>query len=97
MLRRSRDPRLNQQDLADAARISRSSMVNIERGRHRIQIHVLYAIARAFGVEAGELLPRGIPGSPASVLPSSFAKQLTKKELASVGRLLGDRKGDPHE
>ena len=93
-LRRSRDPRLNQQDLADAAHISRASMVNIERGRHRVQIHVLYEIARALGIEAADLLPRFAAETPSSGLPSSFAKQLTAKERASVGRMLGDRKGE---
>ncbi len=72
-------------------------MVNIERGRHRVQIHVLMDIARTLGVELAELLPRVIPSSPDAVLPSSFAKQLTQEELAPVSRLLGDQKGDRNE
>lgn len=93
-LRRSRDPRLNQQDLADAAHISRASVVNIERGRHRIQIHVLYDIARALGVEPAAILPRITAQSRVTGLPSNFTKQLTPKELSSVGQLLGDRQGE---
>lgn len=96
-LRKSRDPRLRQEDLASAAHLSRASMVNIERGRHRIQIHVLYDIARALGVEPTDLLPPGTSSEFAAQIPTNFAKQLSPKELALVGSLLGGRKGDSHE
>lgn len=96
-LRKSRDPRLKQEDLASAAHLSRASMVNIERGRHRVQIHVLYDIARALGVEPRDLLPPSTNPEFTAQIPNDFAKQLRPKELAMVGSLLGGRKGDSHE
>ena len=62
-------------------------MVNIERGRHRIQIHVLYAIAQVLGVEPHDLLPP-LLGDDGTALPSSFMKLLLPKEQAAVKRLV---------
>jgi DNA-binding XRE family transcriptional regulator len=47
--------KLSQQELADAVGLSRASVVNVERGRHRVQIHLLYEIARVLGVEPQDL------------------------------------------
>jgi len=50
-------PRLSQARLANRVSLSRTSIVNIECGRHRIQIHVLYDIARVLEVDPRDLLP----------------------------------------
>lgn len=84
-------PSVSQQRLADAVGLSRASIVNIERGRHRIQIHVLYDIALALGVEVYALLPSTDATELADGLPSDFRRELNPNELAAVGRLLRPR------
>jgi transcriptional regulator with XRE-family HTH domain len=49
--------RMRQEDLAAAARISRSSVANIERGQQQPPVHVLLALADALGLEMSALLP----------------------------------------
>src|SRR5688572_18663563 len=87
-LRRGLRPKLSQQALAEAVKISRASITNIERGHHRVQIHVLYEIAAALGVEARDLLPQANRSSLARRLPADVSKKLDPTEQAAVGRLL---------
>jgi transcriptional regulator with XRE-family HTH domain len=49
--------RIRQDALAAALEISRTSISNIERGRHRVFLDQVYAAARALGVEVADLLP----------------------------------------
>lgn len=49
---------LTQAMLAEAIGVVRTSIVNIEKGRQRLPIDLLYDIADVLGVEATELLPR---------------------------------------
>lgn len=81
--RRSR-PRMSQARLASQVKLSRTSIVNIECGRHRIQIHVLYEIARVLVTDARQFLPAAQAEAPSSQLPSGLEKQL-QKELGKVG------------
>lgn len=78
-------PRISQRALAGKIGLSRASLVNIEKGRHRVQIHVLYDLARALDVRLAELLPLA---SSSIILPSSFAAQLKPKEREAVERLI---------
>lgn len=48
---------LTQEALAQKASLTRTSIVNIEKGRQQILLHTLVDIARALGVTPGELLP----------------------------------------
>ena len=86
-------PRMSQQKLADAIGLSRASVVNIESGRHRIQIHVLYDIAIALGVDPRNLLPIS-PGGLGQSLPEDFKRELNEKELVAVEHLLKPTRGD---
>jgi transcriptional regulator with XRE-family HTH domain len=90
-LRQNRLPKLSQRVLAGKIGLSRASMANIENGRHRIQIHVLYDIARVLGGGPADLLPTPNP----SDLPRSFAESLKPKELDAVKRLLSSE--DPSD
>lgn len=46
------------QDLLGArVEMSRTSIVNIEAGRQRVGLHLLYSLARALGVTPQDLLP----------------------------------------
>lgn len=49
---------LKQADLAKRIGLSRASIVNIEKGRQRPSLHVLYNIAQALSIEMMELVPR---------------------------------------
>ena len=49
--------RQNQQVLAEALEITRTSISNIERGRHRVFLDQVYLAAHALGVPLMELLP----------------------------------------
>ena len=48
---------LTQDELAGAANISRTSIVNIERGRQGVSLSTLYRLAHALARPPGELLP----------------------------------------
>ncbi|MCC6350262.1 MAG: helix-turn-helix transcriptional regulator [Candidatus Eisenbacteria bacterium] len=93
--RRERRPLMSQQGLATAAGVSRATIVNIERGRHRVQLHVLYDIARALGAGVQDLLPR-LSASAPPPLPQDILTKLKPDEVASVGRLLEDTHGGQH-
>jgi transcriptional regulator with XRE-family HTH domain len=61
-LRRGREGRLSQSQLADRVGLSRASIANIERGRQRVPLHMLRVFARELGVDPIELLPAGPAG-----------------------------------
>lgn len=48
---------MSQSQLADAIGMLRTSITNIETGRQKTPIHVLYKICGVLGIEATELLP----------------------------------------
>jgi Predicted transcriptional regulators len=97
-LRRTRKPKLTQQQLAIAAGISRASIANIEQGRHRIQLHVLYDLAEALEIKPHDLLPDIHQRAPRKALPEDISKQLkTPREARAVSRLLEDGKEDGRE
>jgi transcriptional regulator with XRE-family HTH domain len=45
-------------DLAQEIGLTRTSLTNIEAGRQRLPIHVLYAIASALALPVSDLLPK---------------------------------------
>ena len=95
-LRDQRKPEMSQQVLADAIGLSRASVANIERGHHRIQIHVLYDIAGALDIEPHDLLPHPNRKQPERRLPEDINKALSPKERVAIGRFLERREGDAH-
>jgi transcriptional regulator with XRE-family HTH domain len=98
MLRTSRKPKMSQQALAHAVGISRASIANIERGHHRVQIHVLYEIALALEVEPHDLLLHINQTEFENRLPADVTKGLNAKERIAVGRLLDrGQKGETNE
>src|SRR2546423_15605173 len=86
-LRSRRNPKMSQQTLAEAVGVSRASIANIERGHHRVQLHVLYDIATALDVEPHDLLPHP-ERAQATNLPTDVSAKLTQKERIAVDRLL---------
>lgn len=49
---------LTQSELAERVGLSRTSVTNIEVGRQKIPLHLLYTLAASLGVEPAQLLPR---------------------------------------
>lgn len=52
-----KESKLSQEELADAAGCSRITLSNLERGRQRISLEKLYAIALALEVDLPALMP----------------------------------------
>lgn len=50
--------KLSQTELAKKVGINRVSVVNIEKGRQRPPVHLLWRLAEAVGVELVQLIPR---------------------------------------
>src|SRR5947209_8631317 len=48
---------LTQEDLARKLGITRTSIINIEKGRQQVLVHTLTDIARALGIPAAALIP----------------------------------------
>lgn len=49
---------LRQVDLAEKIGLTRTSIVNIEQGKQRIQLIEIYQVALVLGVEIADLLPK---------------------------------------
>ena len=66
---------LSQQELADKIGLTRTSVTNIEKGRQRIPLHLLFALADALKVAPRQLLPSGsvtLPNGMEAKLPKEF-------------------------
>ncbi len=87
-LRRLRVPALSQEDLATKVGLTRVSVTNIENGKHRVQIHTLYAIALALEVSLSELLPSAI--EPSSEYP--FAQPVTSTVREAIVRMTSPKR-----
>jgi transcriptional regulator with XRE-family HTH domain len=87
-LRSLRVPPMSQTSLAAALNLSRASITNIENGRHRIQVHVLYGIAAELGVTIRELLPESLD-RPAQY---PFAQHVSDNERAAIERVAAPKK-----
>lgn len=72
---------LSQARLALKVGVTRASIVNIEKGRQRAPLHLLWQIARALGVEPSRLLP-----SPRELAARDAPVQLDPEVVASIER-----------
>lgn len=67
--RRREELGLKQGQLADAVGLLRTSITNIESGRQRPPIHLLYALCAALNLEAAHVLPTSEEVSRPSTVP----------------------------
>jgi transcriptional regulator with XRE-family HTH domain len=58
--------KMTQEDVASKVSLTRTSIINIEKGRQQLLVHTLVDIAGALGVAVTELLPQ--PGDVAHLL-----------------------------
>lgn len=77
---------LKQQELADHIGLSRASMVNIEKGRHKPQIHILYDLSTVLGCTPTDLLPKRKSITPE--LPEELKTKLEEREEEFVAELI---------
>jgi len=84
-IRSAKAPYLSQGKLASLVAISRTSIVNIEQGKHRVQLHVLCAIADVLGVTMSDLVPLKSKPIPARLPRKTHsAEELVPREEQSV-------------
>jgi transcriptional regulator with XRE-family HTH domain len=53
----ARQSKMTQEDLAQKLSLTRTSVINIEKGRQQVLVHTLADIAKALGVSITDLLP----------------------------------------
>lgn len=79
---------LTQDELATRVGLTRTSITNIEKGRQRVQVHTLYAIADALRSSPFEFLP--VPKSLPEI-DVHLPKELNPKEQVWVRSVLSSR------
>jgi transcriptional regulator with XRE-family HTH domain len=98
-VRGRRNPKMSQKALAEMVSVSRASIANIERGHHRVQLHVLYDIATALDVELHDLMPHLDRQDRPTTLPEDVRSELSPRERVAVDRLMrsGPNRGGANE
>lgn len=92
--RRAPRGRVQQDALAAALDVSRTSVSNIERGRHRIFLDQVYAAARELGVEVADLLPtleEAFPSTPVQAAPNTHLSPQTVLKATDLARIIQER------
>src|SRR6185503_14093642 len=89
---------LTQKTLADAVGIARASIANIELGRQRVSVELLYRLGRALGQEPRDLLPSSQELATPAGIPKRLAQKLDPQERAWLERLTAEApaKGGGH-
>jgi transcriptional regulator with XRE-family HTH domain len=84
-LRERMSPRMSQEKLAGRIGLTRASLVNIEAGRQKAPVHVLWSISEIFNVELSELIPlRG------ELAEAEGPIHLTEEQIASIEQAATD-------
>lgn len=86
-VRRARSERLTQQALAVKVGLSRAAIANVEVGRQRVPLHMLYRFAEALDVAPAELLPQGT--EPADDAVAKSVAKLGLRDQQAVLRVIG--------
>lgn len=80
-----RRKRLSQKDLADRVGKERATIANIETGRQRPPLHLIWDIAEQLQIQPAELIPTPVEVSEAAAPPSVKPDFLSKFEEAAAG------------
>jgi transcriptional regulator with XRE-family HTH domain len=75
---------MQQDALAVALDVSRTSISNIERGHHRVFLDQVYAAARELGVDISDLLPTMEEVFPSSELRTSPDAMVSAQSVLTV-------------
>lgn len=82
---------LNQEDFGKQFNLSRTSVVNIEKGRQRPSIHLLYDIKRSFNIKIEDLIPDTFLSSEQDTqakIQNSVSPEVSKRLLDLVQNTL---------
>jgi len=82
---------LNQEDFGYKFKLSRTSVVNIEKGRQRPSIHLLYDIKRTLKIKIGDLIPDTFLSSEHDTqakIENSVSPEVSKRLLDLVQKTL---------
>lgn len=94
-VRRARGRDLTQEELAGRVKLSRTSIANIEAGRQRVPLHMIYTFAQALGVAPEALLP-GADASEPAVRPELVA-DLGSQDRELIEIVVGRARADVME
>lgn len=84
-LKELRTGKASQLEVAEALGVTRSSVSNIENGRHRVFLDQLYAAAELLGVGPAELLPA--PEAVAAQQPIHATRDLSEQHHPELARM----------
>ncbi len=82
---------ITQAQLADAVGVLRTSIANIEAGRQKLPLHLLYKLCIVLGVEVVDILPRNMAISQpttTSINIDGVAKEVSPKTAEFLRQLL---------
>ena len=83
---------MTQEALASEIGLSRTSIVNIERGRQQLLLHTLAQISAALSISLQDLLPSFVPGvepvlKAISMVPDKKARAWIERSVKSAMKL----------
>jgi len=79
---------LKQETFASFIKLSRASIVNIEKGRQHPPIHLLWVIARTLNIPINELLPNFIHDEEISIKWKKLIAKQTKGDKGTSQKLV---------
>ncbi len=83
-IRKARQIRnVSQEDLAKYLDLSRVSVVNIEKGRQKVQVHTLLEIGKYLGISIDGLLD----SSPQKKIDKAIIKQIDPEKISEVEKI----------
>jgi transcriptional regulator with XRE-family HTH domain len=88
---------LSQEQLSEVITISRSTLANIENGRHQCSLNTLYEIAKALKIDVATLLPSveevyGVSDNVATIEYLIKSNEINKTDALKLEKYLNDRK-----
>jgi DNA-binding XRE family transcriptional regulator len=89
-LNRERQPGLTQEKFGKLVGLSRTSIVNIEKGRQHIALHQLFVFAGALKVRPDALLPSPVDGVASSWIAGKLPPGTDKSLTAWAEKLLAE-------
>lgn len=82
---------MTQAQLADAVGVLRTSIANIEAGRQKLPLHLLYKLCLELGVEVADILPQNTAVSqPTTIHTDGAPQEVPPKAAEFLKQLLGE-------
>lgn len=82
---------MTQVQLANAVGVLRTSIANIEAGRQKLPLHLLYKLCMELGVEVADILPKNtVISQPITINTDGAPKEVPPKAAEFLKQLLGE-------